>query len=613
MTIKRTTVELEGQGKGFEYTNDNNVTKLIDIATYEVKNDNSKQRANAILECYGGYTEYSQALQKSDYPTEVKKASDGKISLVKAHRDIHSGDIPLQVIPENSPLGKLKKAIANDDIDEETKGSGGITFTQDCRLSLVDIKQIKEDQKRVIRFAVKSKIKMPKSPPREGTVKVRTASEVADDAPLSDDKIREKCFIEKELPGSKLDDSNFGLMSSYITPLTLHLNQSGENAGKRADQSTRIYYTGFGYPVFKNRYCEEITGNIEKDDKKAELKAIFKQQIFAVLLARQQQINLGEITDPSLKVPLVLNRPFDFMKAGSLEGATALKDLVNESLCELFKEKDVADAMKGKIDQILIWDPPMDIYRRDENDQKIGNSLGQVKFFGDTQNFTKALKNAGNGDIEAFDMTGYDMISVARLYHEHKKIMLAIPGMVNPVFQDGEGAMIGLRATEESLNVASLGMMQIHLNSQHNLKLKTSPILDADNFAELEKEKGAGKNVIENNRDLARENTTPPPPNSTKTGDIPQKLEGQRNTDASLDSDCKKPNSDWVKPVVAGVVAGVAGAGVTALCASALGFGIVSVPVVATAVGVGLIAGGLTYIVTNHSSQKVVQENTIQL
>ena len=591
MTIKVSKDASSNYNKIFEIDTKSGITEITPISLYEADDENSqKQRATAILGCYGGYTEYSQALKKNGYEPEVKKDNnDEHISLANGDRDLsrHSGDIPLQVIPENSPLGKLKKAIANDDIDEETGRSGGITFTKDCQLSIKDIEQIKEDQKRVIRFAVKSKLKVPEPPLRSaGTVKVRTASEVADDAPLSDDKIREKCFIEKELPGSKLDDSNFGLMSSYITPLTLHLNQSGQNAGKKATQSTRIYYTGFGYPVFKKDYCEDIHNNIGKDDKKAELKAIFKQQIFAVLLARQQQINLGEIKEPNLKVPLVLNRPFDFMRAESLEGATALKDLVNESLCELFKEKEVADAMRGKIDQILIWDPPMDIYRRDERDQKIGKSLGQVKFFGDTGNFTQTLEKVGNGDIEALDMTGYDMISVARAYNEKKGIMLAIPGMVNPNYQDGEGAMIGLKATEESFFVASLGMMQIHLNSQHNPKLRTSPILDSDNFAELEKESDIRENVI-------------------GASSSSSQLSEDSYTSFKSNTEDQKQIPDWVAPVATGVFVGLAGAGVTALCASALGLGIVSAPVVATAVGVGLIAGGLTYIVTNHNSQKI--------
>lgn len=523
-----------------------------------------KQRAVAILKCYGGFKEYTRALQDKGYNIPILRndSPEGRsVDTNKYNRSLHPGDIPLQTIPENSPLGKLKIAISRDKISEKIK------FTDDCTLSPGQIEEIKKNQKRVIRFAVKDRLK----PTHSSSAKhfsIRTASDVCDI--IDDDEIRAKCFADKENPGQRLEKTNDGLMSSYITPLTLFLHQSGENAGKQVayGQETTIYYTGFGYPVFDDEYCQECKSvSSGRDEKKSELKAIFKQQIFAVLLARQQQIDFEEILEDT-KVPLVLNRPFDFMRASTDENAKALEGLVNESLCELFRDQDVADAIKGKIDQVLIWDHPKKVKEED------------VKFFGDVANFqtifqSEQYKDEKGKAIEVFDMTGLDMISVAKSYQDHRKIKLAIPGMVNPVYQDGEGAMLGLSATEESLNVASLGMMQIYLNSIHNLFLEKSKILDASNFDHFKDQQ------IFSSRDTLLSNDNNPPSCS---------------------------DTLFTKENLAGVGAGIAVAGTTMLCASALGFGIVSLPVVATAVGVGFVAGGLTYVATKHYVEKAQAE-----
>ncbi len=586
----------------FKLRNTLNELDLYEGDVSDSKNNSVKQRAVAILECYGGFKNYTEALKANRYDVEILKddTSQGcSVFSTKDNRPLHYGDIPLQIIPQDSPLGKLKTAISSKGDPSEIK------FTSDCTLSPEQINEIKENQKKVIRFAVKRDISCEKV---SGTL-LRTARGFKDEAvDVLDTKIRQKCFTDKEFPGEVLKKEEDGLMSSYITPLTLYLHQSGSEAGKRVTKETTIYYTGFGYPVFDDKYCQECKkllnekskipkGNAilykkieaeasKRTEKKSQLKAIFKQQIFAVLLAREQQIGCGEINNDT-KVPLVLNRAFDFMKTENAENAEALKEFVNLSLCELFQERDVADAMKGKIDQVLIWDPP----------KKITNS--SVKFFGDVAKFQTILQSDQYKDnkgeaIEVVDMMGYDMISVARCYETHKKIKLVIPGMVNPNYQDGEGAMLGIGATEESLNVASLGMMQIYLNSQHNARLAHSKILNASTLDRFKSPQISSEPTSDFGRSESGSNIS--------SKEFSDKKENGEKTPSCFDTLFTKEN-------LAGVGTGIAVAGTTMLCASALGFGIVSLPVVVTAVGIGAFAGGLTYIATKHYAEKAQKED----
>ena len=169
------------------------------------------------------------------------------------------------------------------------------------------------------------------------------------------------------------------------------------------------------------------------------------------------------------------------------------------------------------------------------------------------------------------------MISIARCYEEHKKIKLAIPGMVNPTHQDGEGAMIGIGATEESLNVASLGMMQIYLNSLHNQKLKNLEILDSgtlQRFTATIKEVEAG------------------------------------NVGAAQEPSSSTPNLQNILILGgASIGAGLVGAGAVVLCASALGLGIVSAPVVTVAVVVGVACVGATATAVLMEQNKKTQQS----
>ena len=536
---------------------------LQEVGNYQGDKDkSSNQRAVAILQCYGGFEKYKVALANNLYTVPLIEDLTGGSSVYGINRSKHPGDFPLQIFPDDSPLFKLKQVIAKIDENAVIKP---IKFTNDCELSKRQILEIKENQKRVVRFAVKRNCPAQLQELRRG----------------DDTSIRQKCFTDKESPGKKLERVEYGLMSSYITPLKLYLHQSGAQAGKQVQDNTEatIYYTGFGYPVFDENYITAISGN-EQQQKKDELKAIFKQQIFAVLLARSQQIYLGEI-EIDTKVPLVLNRPFDFMWAQSPESAKSLREFVNESLCELFQESEVANAMMGKIDQVLIWNPESDIYARDTSGQKIGKSLGTTKFFDNLGSFQEIFQGSQykleeqGSFIEVVDATGADMISIARCYEEHKKIKLAIPGMVNPTYQDGEGAMIGIGATEESLNVASLGMMQIYLNSLHNQRLKSLEILDSGSFelftTEI-KEVGGGSTGAAQGLSLQKP------------------MEQNDQVDST-------PQINLQNILILGgasIGAGLAGAGAVVLCASALGFGIVSAPVVAVAVVVGVACVGAT-------------------
>ena len=528
------------------------------VGNYKDDEDkSSKQRAVAILRCYGGFEKYKGALANNLYRVPLIEDQTGGSSVSRTNRNLHLGDFPLQVIPQDSPLNKLKQAITE---IHENAAIPTIQFTNDCELSKRQILEIQKNQKRVVRFAVKSDCPAQLQELRSG----------------DDTSIRQKCFTDKESPGKKLERVEYGLMSSYITPLKLYLHQSGAQAGTRVQEGAEatIYYTGFGYPVFDENYIGAI--HADNKQKKDELKAIFKQQIFAVLLARSQQIDLGEI-EIDTKVPLVLNRPFDFMRAQSPESAKSLREFVNESLCELFQESEVANAMMGKIDQVLIWDPESDIYARDTSGQKIGQSLGTTKFFDNLGNFREIfqdskykLKEQGSF-IEVVDATGADMISIARCYEEYKGIKLAIPGMVNPTHQDGKGAMIGIGATEESLYVASLGMMQIYLNSLHNQSLGGLEILDSGSLQRF----------------------------TTEIKEV-----GGGSGGAAQESSLSTPNfQDNLKSYGLPIVAGLAGAGAVVLCASALGLGIVSAPVVTVAVVVGVACVGATAVLMNDCQQ----------
>ncbi len=500
------------------------ITKF-DITHYQEATPN---RAKAILHFYGGRERYNTISSNTQF------SSDGEYCLA-----VGGVSPPLQEFPTDSPLDLVKKELKKD--DSEIKGVA--FFSDGNELSKEQIKQIKEDQKNVVRLAVKKRL---------------TTAEARQ---FRDDEITQQCFANKEAKHRYLDHQHFGLMSSYIAPTTFYLNQSGQEAGKKAETETRAYITGFGYPVFNDAYYASIVGD-DKKDKEDELKAIFKQQIYAVLLSRQQQINDGKISADT-KVPLILNRANDFIRFENSEDngetvsqsdkANKLQEFVNKTLVDLFLEQEVANAIKGKIDKVLFLDGEKQ-FKTTDRDITQG-----VKFFGDIADINKALNRSGSG-VEALNIDGHDMISLAKAYHQGSNAMIAIPIMANPLSQDGEGSMKGLGSAEESLNVAMGGMMQMLLNGNHNTDLKSKTIEDSMNLAHF------------NNAD---------------------KLRSQSKPANVLEA--------WGVPI--GV--GLAGAGVAVLCASALGLGIVSAPVVATAVVVGLACSGATAVaLQSHSNTK---------
>jgi len=482
--------------------------KKFDPKYYPVATTN---RARAILYLYGGNDEYSKFAPDTKFSDDKTYclAGDGKSSP------------PLQVFPPDSPLDLVKKELAKNDSDirEVSFFIGGDVLTKQ------KISQIKVDQKNVVRLAVKKKLTM------------------AEGRQFTDDVITQQCFADKEVLGKHLEKQEYGLMSSYIAPTTFYLEQSGPNAGMKAETETRAYITGFGYPVFNDEYYESITGD-EKTNKEDELKAIFKQQIYAVLLSRQQQVDSGKISADT-KVPLILNRAYDFIRFKSSESdkAQKLQEFVNKTLVGLFSEQEVAQAIKGRIDKVLFLDGEKQ-FKEPQSEITRG-----VKFFGEIDEIQKALKRSGS-DVEALNIDGHDMISLAKAYHQGSNAMIAIPIMANPQGQDGEGSMKGLSAAEESLNVAMGGMMQMLLNGNHNTDLKSRAIEDSMNLKRF-------------NEDKLKSKATPL--NVLETWGVP-------------------------------IGAGLAGAGVAVLCASALGLGIVSAPVVATAVVVGLACSGATAV-----------------
>jgi len=492
------------------------ITKFDPIPNPEAQ----KARAKEILHFYGGYSRYQPISETTIF------SDDHTYCLA---RDKNGGGLaspPLQVFPDNSPLDLVKKELKKEDVSI----SGVPFFSDNTLLTAEQIKQIKKDQERVVRLAVKARLR-----DRSGNK-------------LGDDYVAQKCFTDKESKGKHLSHQNYGLMSSYIAPTTFYLNQSGNGAAKKAVNQTRAYITGFGYPVFDETYCTAITAG--NQDKKDELKAIFKQQIYAVLLSRQQQIDKDEITE-DVRVPLILNRAYDFVRVSDADKAELLQQFINATLVELFSEEEVADAMKGKIDKVLLLDGPKE----------------DVEFFGDIDPIKQALQNSALG-VEALKIDGHDMISLAQAYKSGNGAMIAIPIMANPVGQDGEGAMKGLAAAEESFCVAMGGMPQMLLNGEHNEGLPEREIEDSGSLEKFMKKK------VDSN----------PLSHSHNVLEI------------------------WGVPIGAGL----AGAGVVVLCASALSVGIVSAPVVATAVVVGVALAGAT-AVTLTQGRKLKENGTNSL
>ncbi len=507
----------------------------IEIIEFDPNANNEAKiaRAKEILHLYGGYEKYKSISSTTQFSSDQKYCtSEGA-----------NGSPPLQTFPNGSPLYLVKKELAkNDDAIQP------VTFFSDnSQLTAEQIKQIKEDQKNVVRLAVKSKL--------VGT----------DGSQLSDEDIKQKCFADKEASGGRLSDANYGLMSSYIAPTTFYLNQShndnlGKKAAQKADKPTRAYITGFGYPLFDENYINAINGD-QKKQTIDELKAIFKQQIYAVLLSRQQQVDSKKI-DENIKVPLILNRAYDFVRVyepNSVNKAKELQKFINETLVELFSDQGVADAMKGKIDKVLFLDGVKTIGPDD------GHKEG-VEFFGDIALIEKALRDSESG-VEALKINGHDMISLAQAYQEGSGAMIAIPIMANPKGQDGEGSMKGLNAAEESLNVAMGAMMQMLLNGKHNKGLEDREIKDSMNLSCFK-----AKEKVE------IENSTPQP-----------------------------TFQDNLKSYGVPIVAGLAGAGAVVLCASALGLGIVPITVVAVVVGVACV--GATATAVSMEQNKEMQQS----
>ena len=247
----------------FESSGSNKIREGVDNYQPDIAHVSVKQRAVAILQCYGGFQKYSEALASNTYTVPLIEEKIERESIVSnTNRKDHPGDFPLQVFPQESPLGKLKKAISKQDADEQ------IQFTPNCTLSKKQINEIIKNQKKVVRFAVKSKC-LAQEPGVGG-----------DNVTPSDTLIRQNCFTEKESPGKRLATTESGLMSSYITPLKLYLHQSGKDAGKRVQdgEETTIYYTGFGYPVFDETYCQEIDHAGGENQKKSELKKSLAKQ-----------------------------------------------------------------------------------------------------------------------------------------------------------------------------------------------------------------------------------------------------------------------------------------------------------------------------------------------
>jgi hypothetical protein len=125
------------------------------------------------------------------------------------------------------------------------------------------------------------------------------------------DEIRQK-YYDKRDGGQDCEDFESGVKSSYIVRTTLFFDQ---NLGILHERNrSQIYCTGFCFPNFKEDYCNKFfQSEGHNNELKDLLKSAFKLQIYATLEARQQQIDYDKEIDNSIKVPLILNKPYDFI------------------------------------------------------------------------------------------------------------------------------------------------------------------------------------------------------------------------------------------------------------------------------------------------------------
>ena len=255
------------------------------------------------------------------------------------------------------------------------------------------------------------------------------------------DKVKDGYYGERDKGniGSNSGDGKelFGVKSSYIVRTTLLF--SPNLAIIKESDRPKIYCTGFCYPEFRAGYCKTLNDDQLKDL----LKSAFKLQIYATLEARNQQIEEKEIRDET-QVPLILNKPHEFIRKMSSVEVDKIRDQTKSALKELFQEQEITRAIEGKIDRVFLFDKP----KQDELDYnpKEQNEANKAFFTCEESDF------AG---LKVHRMPNKDILDLAKKYNNQNGVRIAVPIMKHPTNKDGNGMDVGSRAMEETFAMCS--------------------------------------------------------------------------------------------------------------------------------------------------------------
>ena len=282
------------------------------------------------------------------------------------------------------------------------------------------------------------------------------------------DEIRQKYYNKRD-NGQNCDDFESGVKSSYIVRTTLFFDQNLDISHK--EKRPQIYCTGFCFPNFKIDYCEKLSTGDHDNELKDLLKSAFKLQIYATLEARKQQIDYNEIKE-GVQVPLILNKPYDFILGLPKDDVDKIRALTNQALNELFHDKEITNAIDGKIDQVFLFDKP--------NQNEAGFQASE-KNEANKAFFTCEQEDFGDG-IKMHRMINKDILSLAIYFYENGNIRIAVPVMKHPTAKDGNGMDLGVRSMEESLAMKSGYFFPAYLNKEYNEELKEPEAINFGKF-----------------------------------------------------------------------------------------------------------------------------------
>lgn len=341
----------------------------------------------------------------------------------------------------------------------------------------------------------------------------------------------------------------FGVKSSYIVRTTLLFSPNLGILPKK--DRPQIYCTGFCYPEFKKSYCKDLTD----DDLTNLLKSAFKLQIYATLEARQQQIQDGEI-DKGTAVPLILNKPHVFIAGMNSSDVDKIRTQTKRALNELFREREITQAIQGKIDRVFLFDKP----KEGEDGYTSDEQIEANKAF-----FT--CEKSDFAGLEVHRMPNKDILDLAKNYYTQQgRIRIAVPVMKHPTAKDGNGMDSGSRAMEETFAMCSGYVLPKCLDGSGG-KLQPATQINFQKFHS---------------------------PESLEESLLSPRSSGQSSTKSSARSSTSPPTPNDFLPGL--IIGGAVGVG---LCATAIACGVVlTAPVVVIGVGVvgaTALTGALLY------------------